>query len=150
MPTLATNQTHPIPTRRSRFVYEFTQKHHGCNKWAAQWRLDLSLDEEFAVFDAADSAKTCDDDGKLYGILPRTADGKVPALGTRGEQFARFECHVQQVWHGYPFFPVRFAVGPKPRFGGNEPPPREVLFRLEAAGVISATDRRRIRRGKHI
>ena len=58
-----------IRISRRNLQYEFTTKHHGGNKAAARWLPDLSLDEEFSVFDLADFRELADEDGALYGLL---------------------------------------------------------------------------------
>ncbi len=51
MPTLATIALHNARTRRSELAYQFTPKHHGGDRNATQWLPELTLGEEFAIFD---------------------------------------------------------------------------------------------------
>jgi hypothetical protein len=68
MPTLTEVVVHGRRTTRREYQYQFTPKHHGANASAAQWLPELSLDEEFDIFDAADEHDLSDDDGRLYGV----------------------------------------------------------------------------------
>ena len=89
MPTLANVVLHPVTTARSGYQYQFTPKHHGADKNAAQWLPAVTLDEEFAVFNTADVNNLADDDGNLYGV-EKIGDDDLRVLGTRGEQVAKF------------------------------------------------------------
>jgi len=82
---------HPVPTRRSGYLYLFYNKHHGRGGHeAAQWLPSLSRDDEFAVFDVADRDDLSDERGWLYGIRPRDEAAHIPDLGTWGQQIAEF------------------------------------------------------------
>src|SRR4051794_24180935 len=81
---------HHARTQRGNYQYFFYVKHRGRDKQAARWLPNLSQDEEFAVFDAADVNEIQDEGGWLYGVRMRGADGSIPALGTWGQIVAAF------------------------------------------------------------
>jgi len=152
---MATGDENPGPTHskrsaRSGYQYFFYDKHHCTGpSAAAQWLLepDLSYEQEFEVFDLADTRELADQNGNLYGMRPRTEAGSVPVLGTRGEQTAKFPQTVaERAWHGFPLWPVAAAVsGYRLR-----PVPREVLDRMVELGLITSPERSRVRGGKPI
>ena len=91
---------------RSGYQYQFTPKHHGMDKDAAQWLPSLTLNEEFAVFDTADTNNLTDAQGNFYGA-ERIGTESLRELGTRGEQVAKFPVTAaNQPWHGYPAWPL--------------------------------------------
>jgi hypothetical protein len=69
MPTLSELVVHETLTRRSEYRYQFIPKHHGADRDAAEWRPELTLEEEFAVFNLADEHDLSDDEGQLYGLV---------------------------------------------------------------------------------
>jgi hypothetical protein len=89
MPRLATVVEHAATTNRTGYRYRFTPKHHGRDKKAAQWLPDMTLDEEFAVFDLADQHDVSSEDGSLYGLWP-DGQGGLNDIGTWGQQVAEF------------------------------------------------------------
>src|SRR4051812_26742866 len=58
---------HPNVTRRHQYRYFFYDKHHGLDRNAACWNPELTREEEFGVFDAADWNEVLGDEGDLYG-----------------------------------------------------------------------------------
>jgi hypothetical protein len=149
MPTLAEIIIHGQLTRRSGYRYQFTPKHHGGDVGAAQWLPILRLEEEFAVFDAADEHELSDDAGRLYGVL-RSADGKLRDLGTWQQQMAEFPRPNQGVpWHGYPIWTPN-ALAPAKRSGEKVRPAKEVFGKMERAGLITTRDRKRLYKGDHV
>ena len=148
MPTLAAIVIHGQPTRRSGYRYQFTPKHHGADPEAAQWLPSLRLEEEFAVFDAADEHELSDDDGRLYGVL-RNADEALRDIGTWQQQLAEFPRASQGVpWHGYPIWAVN-AQAPPNRSSEKVRPAKEVFAKMERAGLITARQRKRLYKGDH-
>src|SRR5882724_11126823 len=101
MPTLTAVQLHGQTTATNHLQYQFTPKHHGQGGDAAQWLPDLTLVEEFSIFDLADLHRFADEDGNRYGIL---LDGAVIRdLGTWTQQMAKFPfAREGEPWHGYP------------------------------------------------
>jgi hypothetical protein len=147
MPTLASIQEHFRRTDRSAFRYQFTPKHHGADAEAAQWLPELSLEDEFAVFNLADQHDLSDDDGRLYGIL---LDGKkLRLVGTWYQQIAEFPAaRSGEASHGYPIWPAN-ELAPENRRGQRMRPATVVFTKFERAGLISAGDKRRLIRGRH-
>lgn len=143
MPTLTTVVVHGVRTVRSNYQYQFTPKHHGADKKAAQWLPSLTLDEEFAVFDMADQNNLTDAQGNLYGAEKVGADD-LRVLGTRGEQVAKFPVAAQnQAWHGYPAWPL----GGGNRAGDDMKPTKAVLDRMQEEEVITKRGRKRLGKG---
>ena len=141
---------HPIPTRRSGYRYFFYDKHHGKGSAdSARWHPDLSQDEEFAVFDDADFHDVSDERGWLYG-LGRDGEGNVRDLGTWGQQVAEFPfARPPEPWHGYPLWPLSEA-GPQNRKGEVSRPPKGVFVKMEAEGLVSPSERKRLIKGRHL
>src|SRR5437763_1691351 len=139
MPTLAKIAEHATRTGKNGYRYQFTPKHHGADRDAAQWLPSLSLDDEFAVFDAADQNDLFDDRGWLYGVQPE-GDG-LRDLGTWSQQMAEFP-HARdgEAWHGYPICWVS-ELAPQNRQGEKMRPDKAVLLKMEAAGLLAARQR---------
>jgi hypothetical protein len=136
-------------TSRSGYRYGFPSYHygHGGNRKKGTWAADVTRDEEFQIFDAADRMALADQEGKLYGMRVRR-NGVVLPLGTLGEQLARFEdSGPSQVWHGYPFYPLS---EPSPSGPPRRAMPEEVLSRMEELGLIDAYERRRLKKRRQI
>jgi hypothetical protein len=142
---------HPAPTRRSGYRYLFYDKHHGRGAPdAARWSPDVDMDEEFAVFDAADFHDLADERGWLYGVRERDEAGEIPDLGTRGQQVAEFpSARPNEPWHGYPLWPLAEA-GPQNRKGEKLRPSKDVFMKMEAVGVLTLRERRRLYKGDHL
>ena len=147
MPTLATIQDHPSRTDHHGYAYQFTPKHHGADSGAAQWLPELTLDEEFAIFNIADEHDLIDERGWLYGI--RRVGDEVVELGTHEKQVAVFPAARLGIpWHGYPFWPEsKMAAGN--RRGEKMRPDSDVLARMVAVGLLTAQGRKRLLKGKH-
>jgi hypothetical protein len=142
---------HPVPTRRSGYRYLFYDKHHGRGgPDAARWLPSLSRDDEFAVFDVADEADLADERGWLYGMRPRDAAGHIPELGTWGQQVAEFPlARPNDPWHGYPLWPLG-EEGPENRKGEKGRPSKRVFLRMEAVGLITQRERKKLYKGDHL
>jgi hypothetical protein len=148
MPTLATVVVHETLTERSRYQYQFTPKHHGADPGAAQWLPELTLDEEFAVFNTADLHAVADEDGRLYGIQ-RLADGSLRDLGTWNEQVAEFPVASEgTAWHGYPVWAIS-PGGPTNRAAMQMRPAKSVFRRMEGEELITKRQRKRLEKGDH-
>ncbi len=141
---------YPDPSRRNGYLYFFYGKHHGGGGADdARWSLDLSQPEEFMVFDTADFHNISDDRGWLYGIL-RSADGSLRDLGTRQQQVAEFPRADEGIpWHGYPSWPLGQAAPPRRR-GEKFRPSKEVFESMQAAGLITERERKRLYKGRHV
>ena len=137
---------HPKPTRLSSFRYCFFTAHHGRGAPDdAQWVENLSLDDEFAIFDLSDWHKLSDEKGHYYG-LRRSDDGMILTLGTDGEQIAKFWNPLNNnPTHGFPLLPVA-ADGPANR--KQTVVPRIALLKMESVGLLEPTQRKRIQKGK--
>jgi hypothetical protein len=142
---------HPEATRRSGYRYQFYNKHHGRGSLdAAQWLPALSREEEFAVFDTADMNELSDERGWFYGIRPRNESGDIPDLGTWGQQLAEFPfARPNEAWHGYPLWPL-VEEGPQNRGGEQSRPAKRVFDRMEAVGLLTHRERKRLYKGDHL
>jgi hypothetical protein len=148
MPTLSQVVVHETLTRRSQYAYQFTPKHHGADGDAAQWRPELTLEEEFAVFDLADEHELSDHDGQLYG-LQQGGDDALRHLGIWDEQIAEFpSAREGEAWHGYPVYPL-VELGPRNRRGQKCRPQKMVFDKMILAGLITRNQRQRLLKGKH-
>ncbi len=139
---------HPHRTDRSRHQYFFYDKHHKAGySEDAQWLPEMTHDEEFAVFNLADSHDLSNAKGDLYG-LHLSAEGNVMMLGTREEQVAEFPLpQGDHPWHGDPAWPImRLERDKKER---KYPAPHEALKKMTQAGLITENQRKRLARGKH-
>jgi hypothetical protein len=137
---------HPQPTRRHRYRYLFTQKHHG-GHGEAQWLATLTEDDEFAVFDGADEMELADKAGNLYGAVPHAVNSLQP-LGYYGEQIAKFwhQENRNLPWHGFPVW----AITQGPGKGQDHQPPKEVFDRMVTVGLINGAMRNRLKGAKHV
>jgi len=145
------NPVHHAVTRRSKYVYFFSDKHHGGGaKGGSQWSPDLSRNEEFSIFDAADWHELSGRRGWLYGIL--RADAKhLRYLGTWGQQVAEFRrARKGERWHGYPLYPVNSTLAPPNRRGDKAKPSKEVFQKMERAALITVKERQRLLKGDYI
>jgi hypothetical protein len=143
MPTLATVVVHATVSARSGYQYQFTPKHHGMDPNAAQWLPSLTLNEEFAVFDTADTNNWLDAQGNLYGAEKVGADD-LRILGTQGEQVAKFPVTAQnQAWHGYPAWPLAWGN----RADDDMKPTKAVFEKMEQSGLITKRGRKRLWKG---
>jgi hypothetical protein len=148
MPTLAEIVVHEQSTGRSSYRYQFTPKHHGADAGAAQWQPNLSLEEEFAVFDTADGSELSDEDGNLYGVQ-RETDEALRFLGTWNQQVAEFPLAREgEAWHGYPLYPLQ-ELGPENRRGQKLRPQKTVFDKMVVAGLINRSQRRRLLKGEY-
>jgi hypothetical protein len=140
---------HSEQTRKRRYSYQFTGKHHGAGKADdARWAEEVSRVEEFSVFDDADCHDILDEDGRFYGVL-RDADGKLRDLGAWQQQIAEFPPANEGVpWHGYPLWAVN-ELAPPNRARQQMRPAREVFEKMERAGLITARQRKRLYKGDH-
>jgi hypothetical protein len=139
---------HPVVTQRSGYQYFFYTKHHQPNnKTDAQWEPAVTQDEEFAVFDLADLHDLSEPNSDLFG-LHLGPGPTIQVLGTRGEQVAEFPVTVTgQAWHGYPLFPIaKGGRGPKRK----NPIPSDALDKMEQAGLLTPSQKNRLKGGKPI
>jgi hypothetical protein len=149
MPTLTAVVEHYQVSGRSGYRYQFTPKHHGADKRAAQWLPTLSLEEEFAVFNAADKHELRDDEGRLYGVEKLGKDG-LRDLGTLGQQVAEFPCaRAGDAWHGYPLWPLD-EEGPSNRRGHQMRPALAVFHKMVLVGLLTHRERKRLLKGDHV
>ena len=141
---------HPEPTRRSGYRYFFYSKHHGAASSSdARWLESVSQAEEFSVFDEADFHNIADARGWLYGVL-RAAEDDLRDLGTWQQQVAEFpQAKAGVAWHGYPVWAVN-GLAPANRAGQKMRPPSAVFQMMEQAGIITARERKRLIKGKHV
>jgi len=143
MPTLAMIEVHDVVTVKNEYRYQFTPKHHGADKKAAQWLPSLTRDEEFSVFNMADQNGLADLGGNLYGIEKVGID-ELRTIGTRGEQVAKFPATAQdQAWHGYP----AWVLAGGNRAGDDMKPPKPVLDAMQNMGFITKRGRKRLGKG---
>ena len=146
---MANDQAYPGMTRRSGYRYIFTGKHHGGGSSTdARWLESITRDDEFAVFDNADWFEISHDDGWVYGVWAE--EGELHDLGTWGQQMAEFPAtRGDDPWHGYPIWAVN-QEAPDNRRGEKLRPAKRVFGKLEAAGLITARQRKRLWKGDHV
>lgn len=139
---------HPTPTRRRGLRYLFYEKHHRQGgPDAALWRPELTHETEFAVFDLADLHDCSDLSSNLYGV-GRDENGELLELGTWGQQVAKFPfARADEPWHGYPLWPIEKSDSPENRRGQNVRIKKAVFQKMESAGLLSPTQRRRLEKG---
>jgi hypothetical protein len=148
MPTLSDIFVHDGETTRSGYRYHCTPKHHGQDPNAAQWLPALTLDEEFAIFNAADEHDLSDEGGQLYGVQQQ-GEG-LGYIGIWHEQVAEFPfAREGEAWHGYPVYPL-VDEGPEYRRGERSRPAGIVFSKMVRAGLISPSQRRRLMKGDHV
>ncbi len=142
---------HPVLTQRSGYRYLFYDKHRGRGgPDSSQWSVSLSQDDEFAVFDVADRDDLKAERGWLYGVRPRDAGGRIPDLGTLGQQIAEFPlARANDPWHGYPLWPLG-ENGPENRKGEKGRPSKVVFLRMEVVGLLTTRERKRPYKGNHV
>ena len=139
---------HPKRTQKSKYKYFFASKHHGGGAWDdASWEPSLSKKDEFSVFDTADSMDIFDEKGRYYGVLRKGK--KLRTLGTWHQQIAEFpKARPNIAWHGYPIWAVN-RLAPENRASDKVKPSKTVFDKLEAAGMITKQEKKRLRKGAH-
>ena len=140
---------HDVPTQKRELLYLFTDKHHGGGTSEdACWTIDRA--EEFSVFDLADSMDIFDAEGRFYGILP-DGNGSLRELGTWQEQVAEFPvASPNTAWHGYPIRWSKHELAPPNRASEKCRPDKVVFLLMEARGLITGGQKRRLMKGDHI
>jgi hypothetical protein len=120
---------------------------------------DLTLDEEFAIFDradgivlqppAVDNCQVADANGNLYGY-EKLMNGSLREIGTWHQQMAEFPVQVAEtVWHGYPIWPIG-PPAPQNLQGQKCRPDSQVFDRMMQLGVITPGQRKRLKKGDRI
>jgi hypothetical protein len=142
----AAGPVHPVRTANHQYQYLFHPKHHGRGgPREAQWLKELSHDQEFGVFDLADTHELLDGKGHLYGFH-LGPNQEILELGTLEQQVAMFpRARPDEPWHGYPLSPLRRVRSPHPE---ERDVPTEVLRRMVERGLLSEIERRRLEKGK--
>ncbi len=139
---------HAVRTRNRELRYLFHTKHHVPGRprgEVAQWRIEVTREQEFGVFDLADDRDTFDPEENLYGVA-LDDEGEVLELGTDGQQVAFFpNTRPEQPWHGYPLAPLKRVEPPHPP---KREVPREVLRRMVEVGMLDEAQRKRLMKGK--
>ena len=76
--------------------------------------------------------------------------GHIPDLGTWGQQIAEFPlARPNDPWHGYPLWPLG-EEGPENRKGEKGRPSKSVFLRMEAVGLITHRERKKLYKGDHL
>ena len=92
-------------TERRNLAYRLVAKHHqaGSNSQNAQWAKELTDDEEFAVFNFADTNELEQVlGGDMVGLSPMQVR-RIAVIGSKGEQIAYFpQSQFPNPWHGFP------------------------------------------------
>lgn len=148
--------SHPERTKRSGHTYFFYEKHHGNGApGASVWIHSLSEPQEFGIFNQADEFELADDRGNLYGLWIGEG-GEIKILGTAGQLVAKFPvADPGQPWHGFPLWPLK-KEGRNDRNRNEEqlrkerPFPKEILIKMEAKGMLTPSQRKRLPRGKRL
>jgi hypothetical protein len=143
---MASDPEHPETTRRSRYRYCFTSKHHGGGSSEdAQW--NIPPEDEFFIFDTADFLEVCESDETYYGVLP--AGGQLTDVGTWAQQVAEFpKASPGSPWHGYPIWAVNDEAPPN-RSSAKLRPSKAVFLKMETVRLITKQQRKRLLKGKH-
>ena len=94
------------------------------------------------------SRSVSDGEGRVYGIL-RSAEGQIREVGVYHQQIAAFAQAVpDQTWGGHPIWQLH-----QEDLAGLPPqkalPPKEVLMKMESAGLLTPLQRKRLARGSH-
>jgi len=140
---------HKVPTQKRELRYLFTDKHHGGGTSEdACWTITRA--EEFSVFDAAFLMDIFDEDGRLYGVLP-DGNSSLRELGTWQQQVAEFPVASQNAfWHGYPILWAANELAPSNRASQKCRPSKVVFALMEARGLITGGQKRRLMKGDHV
>jgi hypothetical protein len=138
----------PRPTR-GRLRYVFKAKHHGGSRDAGTWLPSITQETEFSIFEAADTWRTVDSRGWLYGVLV-ARDQKLEVVGTFEEQVAEFQpgSNPADAWHGYPQWTLD-EVGPPNRRRSQCCPDKTVFDRMLELQIITKVQRKRLLVGRH-
>jgi hypothetical protein len=140
MPILQEIVDHDEVTDAHQYRYQSTPKHHGADREAAQWLRQLTLGEEFRIFNIADVNELTDPSGNLFGA-ERVGEDDLRDIGTRGEQVARFPvADANQAWHDYPAWPL----------AGGMKPSKAVFRRMEQQGIVTTRGRKRLDKGDRV
>lgn len=149
MPIVQNECLYPEPTTGERQLrYLFTPKHHGCDRQASQWLPELTLEQEFCIFNLGVTHLIEDDRGYLYSIMPGdTPDDSPRTIGTEEQQIAEFPfARDGEPWHGYPQYPLRESDS-RNRRRQNRRPQNRIFDRMVEVGLISPRQRRRLKKG---
>jgi len=80
----------------------------------------------------------------------RDEAGHIPDLGTWGQQIAEFPlARSNDPWHGYPLWPLG-EEGPENRKGEKGRPSKSVFLGMEALGLITHRERKKLYKGDHL
>jgi hypothetical protein len=159
VPSVQENTNHPTKSARRGLAYVFTPKHHGASSDSACWLTELTLAEEFAIFNRADGTvvqfayedhrQVADEDGNLYGY-ELLSDGSLRVIGTWQQQIAEFPVQREGTpWHGYPIWPLN-SEAPENRRGAKCQPDTAVFDRMFNLGDINRGQRKRLKKGEWI
>lgn len=141
----------PRLTNPHGYRYYFHPKHHGAgHPTVSRWRLDVSRQEEFSIFETAAHLDLADSKGNLYNVR-KADDGTILELGVFHEQIARFwkPSAPTGAWHGHPHWPVG-AGGPDNLAKQKNRPDRSVFDKLVVQGVLSKVQSHRLNNARHI
>jgi hypothetical protein len=140
----------PHSTARNKYRYYYHPKHHGGGgPTDSRWCPDVSQQEEFTIFELADTLDLSDERNNLFNVR-KSDDGKIHELGVFHEQIARFwGPSGNDLWHGHPLWPVvtESAIN---RSGQEYRPSRVVFQKFVARGVLSERDSCRLNSGRNI
>lgn len=136
------------PTANGELRYKWTHKHHGGGKSDdSRWAEDLSIHEEFGVFDEA-VGRAVAVKGHFYGVMRQGK--RLRTLGTWDQQVAKFPRTLPpHPWHGYPVYPV-VSSAPQCHQGDVNKPSNAVFELMAESGMISETQKQRLKSGRHL
>jgi hypothetical protein len=147
-PRKSDHRLHPTRTVKGR-AYIFVDKHHHPPKGDhACWLRSISRDDEFLLFQEAETGNFEDEKGHLWNVH-RNAAEEYLEIGTRHELMAIFwNPHSASEWHGHPRWPVKTSQDYNRKNQGYEPP-RSVMETMVRSGRVNQRDAERIMRGDY-
>ena len=121
-------------SKKKMYVSAYIHRGHRPKSKKARWRDDLTVAEEFGLFEVADDGGWRCSRGHMWA--PGEHEG-ARRLGTKAERLAKFPRNTSTApWHGYPV---------SPRLDGSRGrPDDDLLEKWVADGVISRTFARRL------
>lgn len=138
------------PTNPGGYTYYFHPKHRGNGSpHDSRWKLEVTLREEFGIFESAVGLDLSDESGHLYNVR-KDVGGSILELGVFHEQIARFwKPRGDHAWHGHPLWPV-WAGRPSNRANQIYRPSRVVFRKFVEQGVLSESQGHRLNSGKNV
>lgn len=137
---------HPERTHKGQ-SYKFHPKHHYPSREdSGIWKRSISRDQEFMMFQDAETNEFSDESGNLFNVL-KDEDNEFVTIGTKYEVVSKFwNPQPNTEWHGFPMWPIKTKLPTnrsKPVYG----PSSEILKKMVDAEKITERDKARLLRG---